>query len=72
MRSARKVGGWPWRAGFSVSRLTHCAVAWIEYRDVPRPVMERFDESLERLMALDHENLVKGTFLFLFACGLLT
>jgi hypothetical protein len=41
---------------------TSGTVAWIEYRDVPRPVMERFDESLERLMALDHENLVKGAF----------
>ena len=34
-------------------------VAWIEYRDVPRSVMDRFEESLARLLALDHPNLVK-------------
>lgn len=34
-------------------------VAWIEYRDVPRSVMDRFEESLARLVALDHPHLVK-------------
>lgn len=34
-------------------------VNWIEYRDVPRSVFDKFQENLERLLKLDHPNLVK-------------
>jgi serine/threonine protein kinase len=34
-------------------------VVWIEYRDVPRSVMEKFDDMVGSLIALDHPNLVK-------------